>query len=191
MLHPVSSVQSLVVAPLLPHTRKRCGTWSASNSLPAPSSSTHSTAKTTPTSKSASTKSKPRTRTSPTPRTYVSLPPAHGRLDTLSPSSLLYSSTDVRPSFLVSVHVILIMLWHLDCALIVSRYVEQLSAEQSYRHTHKSTSAAFSTPNAGSAYYPHQPLGQSTDHLTEHHDGKHDGGYDFAAPQHSYGNAHV
>jgi len=81
------------------------------------------------------------------------------------------------------------LLVHGYCALIVSRYVEQLSAEQSYRHTHKSTTAAFSTPSAGSAYYPHHPLGQSTDNLTQHHEGK--DGYDFAAPQNSYGHAHV
>lgn len=82
---------------------------------------------------------------------------------------------------------IVTLLIHGYCALIVSRYVEQLTAEQSYRHTHKSTSAAFSTPNAGSAYYPHHPLGQSTDNLTQHHDGK----YEFAAGQHSYGHSHV
>lgn len=77
-----------------------------------------------------------------------------------------------------------------DCALIVSRYVEQLSAEQSYRHTHKSTNAAF-TPGTDAAYYPHHPLGQSTDNLTQHHDGKHEGGYEYSAPHNSYGRSNV
>ncbi|CAE6514606.1 unnamed protein product [Rhizoctonia solani] len=81
------------------------------------------------------------------------------------------------------------LLLHGYAALIVSRYVEQLSAEQSYRHTHKSTSAAFSTPGSGAAYYPHQPLGQSTDNLTHDHDGKND--YPYAAPQNSFGHQNV
>ncbi|KAH7334082.1 hypothetical protein B0J17DRAFT_602700 [Rhizoctonia solani] len=81
------------------------------------------------------------------------------------------------------------LLLHGYAALIVSRYVEQLSAEQSYRHTAKSTSAAFSTPGSGSAYYPHHPLGQSTDNLTQHHDGKDN--YPYAAPQNSYGHSNV
>ena len=83
------------------------------------------------------------------------------------------------------------LLLHGYCALIVSRYVEQLSNEQSYRHTAKSTGAAFATPGSGAAYYPHHPLGQSTDNLTQHHDGKHDGGYDFSTPQNSYGHSNV
>ncbi|KAJ1303785.1 hypothetical protein OPQ81_008208 [Rhizoctonia solani] len=81
------------------------------------------------------------------------------------------------------------LLLHGYAALIVSRYVEQLSAEQSYRHTHKSTSAAFSTAGSGATYYPHHPLGQSTDQLTEHHEGKQD--YPYAAPQNSYGHTNV
>ncbi|CAE6377838.1 unnamed protein product [Rhizoctonia solani] len=81
------------------------------------------------------------------------------------------------------------LLLHGYAALIVSRYVEQLSAEQSYRHTHKSTSAAFSTPGSGAAYYPHHPLGQSTDNLTQHHDGKND--YPYAAPENSFGRTNV
>ncbi|CAE6497591.1 unnamed protein product [Rhizoctonia solani] len=81
------------------------------------------------------------------------------------------------------------LLLHGYAALIVSRYVEQLSAEQSYRHTAKSTSAAFSTPGSGAAYYPHHPLGQSTDNLTQHHDGKQD--YPYATPHNSYGHSNV
>ncbi|CCO34389.1 hypothetical protein RSOLAG1IB_06031 [Rhizoctonia solani AG-1 IB] len=81
------------------------------------------------------------------------------------------------------------LLLHGYAAYIVSRYVEQLSAEQSYRHTSKSTSAAFSTPGSGAAYYPHHPLGESTDNLTQHHDGKQD--YPYAAPQNSYGRSNV
>ncbi|KAG8710752.1 hypothetical protein FRC08_016762 [Ceratobasidium sp. 394] len=81
------------------------------------------------------------------------------------------------------------LLVHGYCALIVSRYVEQLSNEQSYRHTHKSTSAAFTTPSAGATYYPHHPLGQSTDNLTAHHDGKEN--YQFSGPHHSYGHSNV
>ncbi|KAF8699640.1 hypothetical protein RHS03_07117, partial [Rhizoctonia solani] len=81
------------------------------------------------------------------------------------------------------------LLLHGYAALIVSRYVEQLSAEQSYRHTHKSTSAAFSASGSGSAYYPHHPLGESTDNLTQHHDGKQD--YPYATAQHSYGRSNV
>ncbi|QRV80983.1 tetraspanin family protein [Ceratobasidium sp. AG-Ba] len=84
---------------------------------------------------------------------------------------------------------IVTLLVHGYCALIVSRYVEQLANEQSYRHTHKSTSAAFSTPSAGAAYYPHHPLGQSTDNLTQHHDGKEN--YEFSAPNQSYGRSNV
>ncbi|KAG8712105.1 hypothetical protein FRC12_006029 [Ceratobasidium sp. 428] len=81
------------------------------------------------------------------------------------------------------------LLVHGYCALIVSRYVEQLSQEQSYRHAHKSTGAAFSTPSAGATYYPHHPLGQSTDNLTAHHDGKDN--YEFSAPNQSYGHSNV
>ncbi|KAG8737700.1 hypothetical protein FRC10_007925 [Ceratobasidium sp. 414] len=81
------------------------------------------------------------------------------------------------------------LLVHGYCALIVSRYVEQLSSEQSFRHTQKGTTAAFSTPSAGAAYYPHHPLGQSTDNLTAHHDGKEN--YEFTAPHQSYGQSHV
>jgi len=100
-----------------------------------------------------------------------------------------------RIAFIVSFVVSLLIQAY--CALIVSRYVSQLSEEQAYRHSAQvGVRSAF---NTSSGYYPHQPLNPSG--ANEHEmagrpsfdQGRpsYESGYDYAKPQNSFGKSNA
>ncbi|KAG8735648.1 hypothetical protein FRC10_010298 [Ceratobasidium sp. 414] len=69
-----------------------------------------------------------------------------------------------------------------DCCFIVSRYVAQLSDEQSFRAVNRNAHVE-GNAGRGSGYYPHEPLHAGTELLGKeaHHE------YPYAQPQHSFG----
>ncbi|CAE6439113.1 hypothetical protein RSOLAG22IIIB_07058 [Rhizoctonia solani] len=81
------------------------------------------------------------------------------------------------------VALVVILLIELYCCFIVSRYVSQLTDEQSFRAVNRN---AHVEANAGrsSGYYPHEPVNSGTE-LLHKEDKGHD--YSFSQPQHSFG----
>jgi len=79
------------------------------------------------------------------------------------------------------ISLVVALLVELYCCFIVSRYVSQLTDEQSFRAVSRNTNAE---ANAGrsSGYYPHQPLHSGTELLSKN---THE--YPFAQPKHSFG----
>ncbi|KAG8735148.1 hypothetical protein FRC10_010944, partial [Ceratobasidium sp. 414] len=76
----------------------------------------------------------------------------------------------------VVISLVVILLIELYCCFIISRYVAQLSDEQSFRAFNRNA-------GRGSGYYPHEPLHAGTELLGKeaHHE------YPYAQPQHSFG----
>ncbi|CAE6501976.1 unnamed protein product, partial [Rhizoctonia solani] len=81
------------------------------------------------------------------------------------------------------ISLVVILLIELYCCFIVSRYVSQLTDEQSFRAVNRNVHVE---ANAGrsSGYYPHEPINAGTELL-----GKEDKGHDYpyAQAQHSFG----
>jgi len=82
--------------------------------------------------------------------------------------------------WLYIVQVILTFFIQLYCAVVVGRYVQQLSEEQVYRNTTRAVGGAFAPPPA--SYYPHAPLAEQKDALL-HPPVE----YPYADKQHSFG----
>ncbi|KAF8753658.1 hypothetical protein RHS01_06824 [Rhizoctonia solani] len=81
------------------------------------------------------------------------------------------------------ISLVVILLIELYCCFIVSRYVSQLTDEQSFRAVNRT---AHVEANAGrsSGYYPHEPIHSGTELLNKE---GHSNDYPYAQAQHSFG----
>ncbi|QRV95159.1 tetraspanin family protein [Ceratobasidium sp. AG-Ba] len=80
------------------------------------------------------------------------------------------------------ISLVIILLIELYCCFIVSRYVAQLTDEQSFRAVNRSSHLEANTGRK-SGYYPHEPINAGTELLSK--EGHHE--YPYAQNQHSFG----
>ncbi|KAG8795412.1 hypothetical protein FRC12_014896 [Ceratobasidium sp. 428] len=80
------------------------------------------------------------------------------------------------------ISLVVILLVELYCCFIVSRYVAQLSDEQSFRAVNRNAHVE-ANAGRGSGYYPHEPLHSGTELLGKHSHAE----YPYAQPQNSFG----